>query len=358
MAYDFFPKTSKQIMDKLGGKFPAENVAELIILHERLSKEYGLETPINIDTAKKSNINVSRALEGDTTIPKIVKLASINNLKLKFGNGSSGNRGVNNRGNLFEPIFADDMLKWWAGEDVRSQSNLNAIEHINQVYNLRKSKTLKVDVVGGLNTPRPLDFSGANIVLTNTKGTGTDVGESVTDITLHTDDGPIYLSLKLGKTTTFFNVGVRTILTPDEIEQGFIRNKNGQRLLDMFGIDNENFCRIFMGGKSGSGYKEYVSNARYNRTKMQKLLESGIGHNYHIVHKMSGTVLSKRMDKAMMRKAAKTSTMKLYYGGKTGTGKRINMEMKSSVYKFSLNIRDTQGKDGYPTRLMCDFSYL
>ena len=49
MAYDFFPKTSKQIMDKLGGKFPAENVAELIILHERLSKEYGLETPINID---------------------------------------------------------------------------------------------------------------------------------------------------------------------------------------------------------------------------------------------------------------------------------------------------------------------
>ena len=77
MAYDFFPKTSKQIMDKLGGKFPAENVAELIILHERLSKEYGLETPINIDTAKKSNINVSRALEGDTTIPKIVKLASM-----------------------------------------------------------------------------------------------------------------------------------------------------------------------------------------------------------------------------------------------------------------------------------------
>ena len=44
--------------------------------------------------------------------------------------------------------------------------------------------------------------------------------------------------------------------------------------------------------------------------------------------------------------------------GKTGSGKRINMEMKSSVYKFSLNIRDTQGKDGYPTRLMCDFSYL
>jgi hypothetical protein len=31
--------------------------------------------------------------------------------------------------------------------------------------------------------------------------------------------------------------------------------------------------------------------------------------------------------------------------------------MSSSIYKFSLNIRDTQGKDGYPTRLMCDFKY-
>ena len=47
----------------------------------------------------------------------------------------------------------------------------------------------------------------------------------------------------------------------------------------------------------------------------------------------------------------------IYLIGKTGTGKRINMEMSSSVYKFSLNIRDTQGKDGYPTRLMCDFKY-
>ena len=30
-------------------------------------------------------------------------------------------------------------------------------------------------------------------------------------------------------------------------------------------------------------------------------------------------------------------------------------KMKSPYYKFKLNIRDTQGKDGYPTRMMCDF---
>ena len=49
---------------------------------------------------------------------------------------------------------------------------------------------------------------------------------------------------------------------------------------------------------------------------------------------------------------------KLYYGGKTSDARRINMEMKSSVYKFSLNIRDTQGKDGKLSRMMCDFKYV
>ena len=39
-------------------------------------------------------------------------------------------------------------------------------------------------------------------------------------------------------------------------------------------------------------------------------------------------------------------------------GKRIDMEMSSPNYKFKLNIRDTQGKDGYPTRMMCDFTTL
>ncbi len=34
------------------------------------------------------------------------------------------------------------------------------------------------------------------------------------------------------------------------------------------------------------------------------------------------------------------------------------MEMSSPNYKFKLNIRDTQGKDGYPTRMMCDFTTL
>ena len=81
-----------------------------------------------------------------------------------------------------------------------------------------------------------------NIELSNLKGNGTDIGESVTDITMTIDSGPIYLSLKLGTTTTFFNVGVRTILTPEEIKSYNIKNKDGLKLLELFGIDANKFC--------------------------------------------------------------------------------------------------------------------
>jgi len=58
-----------------------------------------------------------------------------------------------------------------------------------------------------------------------------------------------------------------------------------------------------------------------------------------------------------MMTAAKVSAPVIYYGGKGGKGKRIDIEMQSPTYVFKLNLRDTQGGDGYPTRLMCDFKY-
>ena len=59
-----------------------------------------------------------------------------------------------------------------------------------------------------------------------------------------------------------------------------------------------------------------------------------------------------------MNKAARPSSLVTYYGGKTGTGKRIDMEIRTQKYLLKLNIRDTQGTDGYPTRIMGDFTYL
>ena len=355
-AYSFFPKTEDEISKTLAD-WPHESVADVISLFTYLSNK-GDKIPINIDMKKTKDINVSRTFKAVEDIGDIKRNAGLKTVRIKYGNGSSGNRGVKNRGNLFETAFAEDLNRWFAeGQDaVTDDANLKAIMHLDGVYELSSSKTLKVNVVGGENTKRPLSFTGSHIVLTNTKGVGTDIGSSVTDITLEKDDGEkIYLSLKFETTTTFFNVGVRTKLTPKEIKEGEIQNRDGLMLLDLFGIDNKRFCGIFNDDVKTRGGKVIT---RPNPMAMKALLESGIGHGYHVIHKMKNKVYSKKMEMAAMQSAAKVGKCVVHYGGKGGRGKRIDMELSSKYYRFKLNIRDTQGRDGYPTRMMCDFTTL
>ena len=351
MAYNIFPKTEKELREKTRG-FPAENVGELVLLFNYLKANFPkLETPICLDATKKSSPKISRSIQEDTSISKIKREAKITKLTLAFGNGSSGNRGVNNRGNNFEPQFAYDLNQWWEGNTPQNQAVMAAIKHLDETYDLKKSKSLKISLEGGENTKRPIAYT-PKLHITNPKGSGTDVGPSVTDITLITDKEKIYLSLKLGSTVTFFNVGVRTVLPPNDIKAYDIKG-DGKKLLDLFGIDPKLFCDVFNGKLSTKTTKV----ASFDAQDMKYFLASGIGHGYHIIHKMSSKILSKKMDEAAMNKAATVGSATIYYGGKTGTGKRVDIEMESPTYKFKLNIRDTQGKDGYPTRLMCDFSY-
>jgi len=353
-AYSFFP-TSEEEISKTLADWPHQSVADVINLFNYLKGKD--ESPINIDLKKPKDINVSRTIKGSYDISDIKSKADLKTVRIKFGNGSKGNRGANNRGNAFETQFATALNDWFARgvDEVTDSKILDAILDLDKTYKLSESKWLKVNVVGGENTKRPLDFTG-KISITNTKGSGKDIGNSVTDITLEKDNGEkIFLSLKFETTTTFFNVGIRTKLRQSEIDNGIIKDSDGKKLLELFGIDNKRFCTIFNDKVKTDGGKVTT---RPNASAMKELLESGIGFGYHVIHKMRGKVLSKKMDETAMKAAAKVGTCIVHYGGKTGKGKRIDMEMSSPYYKFKLNIRDTQGKDGYPTRMMCDFTTL
>lgn len=353
--YNFFPKSVEEI-DKTLTDFSPEAKEEIGKLFTYLKgKSSGSKIPpINIDLKKQNHINISRSLKGIVDIPDVMRGADLKRIKLKFGDGSSGNRGSNNRGNLFEGIFAKAMQAWWDGEPVTDKKLEAAILDLDKTYAISKSKTLDISVEGAENTKRPIEF-GPNIILKNPKGSGFDVGQSVTDITLTTDTQKIFLSLKLGGTTTFFNVGVKTKLTTSEIKSGTITNTDGLKLLKMFGIDPIKFCQVFNEDKISTRDK-IDRRANYDKLAIGKLLQSGIGHNYHIIHKMSAKIVSKHMDERAMKKAAMiTSGITVYYGGKKGKGKRIDVEFESASYIFKINIRDTQGTDGYPTRMMCDF---
>ena len=350
-AYSFFPKTEDEIRSGLSG-WDENRIEDAVKLLSFLKGKFpSIDTPINFDLKVPGMVNISRAFSDDISIADIKSGSGISSFNIKYGNGSSGNRGVNNRGNLFEPEFANALNAWWAGEEVSDAGMLAAIQDLDKTYDISNAKTLTIDVVGGENTKRPLQF-GSKIILSNTKGSGNDIGSSVTDITLTIDGKPVYLSLKLGGTTTFFNVGVRTILTPAEIKSKNITNKNGLKLLKLFGIDPVMFCDVFNGDLTKAVVER---NAKVDKAGLQALLESGIGYGYHVIHKKGGNIDSYQLDKAKMAASAKPGNVTIYYGGKTGKGKRINIEFESQYYTFSINIRDTQGKDGYPTRMMCDF---
>jgi len=356
MAYDFFPKTQQEIVDALNkAKFSGDAILEITNLFNAC-KKYKIDTPINLDLKQKKKCNVSRQLSAKTTTSKLKQEAGLKVVAIKFGNGSSGNRGSNNRGNQFEEDYMKDLLKWWAGDtkDI-SRKVLDSIEDLDNTYKLRSLSNFTVSAEGGANTKRPLTFSRGGITISNPGNGGKNVGAAVTDLTINKKTNkPIYLSLKLGSTTTFFNVGVRTILTPKEIKSQVIKNKDGLLLLKLFGIDTKMFCDIFNGNlKAG----KIDRSPKIDRDGIKELLESGIGYGYHIIHEFPAKVISKRMDEAAMKRAANITAATIYYGGKTGSGKRIDMEMMSDTYTFKLNLRDTQGYDGYPTRMMCDFRY-
>lgn len=361
MAFNFFPKSVEEILDKTAGHPIEANVDEIISAFEFLVSKNPAPIGMSLDRKDKNIVNVMRSFEGAYTMSQIRTGAKLDKLKPKFGNGSSGNRGVNNRGNLFEPEFATALEKWNVGDVVRDKQTLGAIEDLNKTYKMKDAKTFQVNQLGAENTKRPLVFT-PHIHLTNPSGRGNDVGKAVTDLTILLDQGKrtkqeIYLSLKLNKTTTFFNTGISTILTTAEIQSGTITNPDGLKLLDLFGIDPVTFCGIFNRDKGSNVGSKIDKAPKVNRDGIKKLLQSGIGYGYHIIHKLPGKIISKKMDKkAMQTAAALSGLITVYYGGKTGTGKRIDIEFKSKSYQFIINIRDSSGqKNGYPSHIFGQF---
>jgi hypothetical protein len=364
MAYTFFPKSASEIQATLKGA-QQKKIDEIMDLFAWLNAKFpSIETPINIDPSSIGKVNVTRALEGDVNLAELKRYAKLSVVSIKFGAGSSGNKGVNNRGNLFEPQFAKALEDWWSGVKITDNKMIAALEDLKKEYDLTDYSNIRVVQEGALNKKRPLVYSPDVIISAPGGKADGDIGAIVTDLTLMgTKNGKekvvAYLSLKLGNTATFFNVGLKTVLTTDEIKKGLIENENGKKLLNLFNIKAPVFCDVF-NGKLDKGYNEDVWHKMDGAQKvaLKKLLESGIGHGYHVIHKLSAGIKSIKIDKKYKEAAATPTSCVVYYGGKGGAGKRIDIEIETKKYRLKLNIRDTQGQGGYPTRLMGDFSYL
>ncbi len=115
MAYTFFPKTATEIKQTLKGD--KAKIDEIIDVFAYLKNKFAkVESPINIDPGSISKINVTRNLQGDIELSDIKRATKVSKITMKFGSGSSGGRGVQNKGNAYEGQLAEAINEWWSGK--------------------------------------------------------------------------------------------------------------------------------------------------------------------------------------------------------------------------------------------------
>jgi hypothetical protein len=267
--------------------------------------------------------------------------------------GASANKGIE-----FENQVANDLQTYKDGGDQFVYKDLT--ESIVSEFGLTPTN-FKIIPEGKKNQKRSLVFT-PNGPLISTPG-GQSVAETLTDITLLKEGKPIYISLKFGDSLTLFNSGAKTIFPEKEILSGKITNPNGVALLEMLGIDNEIFCRVFNEyeeDKTGTNFKQFHQKTENpDQAKITRFMESGIGSGYYMLKgSQKGSYDFFLVDEAYSKAAAKLSSdIDIEYGGKGGVAKRVNAVFNTQKYRIEINIRSKSGGVA-PTHIMADYKPL
>ena len=294
------------------------------------------------------------------------------------GQGSQGGGKTLNKGNLFEQYFYEDAVKVLEGATKGSRF-IPTISEMNKVLEKKLGKAMGmvegdpkfkgVLEEGSANKSRPLAYSGGSLVVAAEGNVTEDMGSTLTDITFQygKELTPVYLSLKFGPTLTFFNTGVGgrngpLLFTEREISQGNVTTQGGLDFLKMFGMADDQaaikkFCESFTNYPRTTPIKNHIfTPTTFQPSAIKKLLRSGIGYGYWMVHNTKETTIDwYEIDEQYMKDAASiTGGVTIYYGRMNGMGKGVNMTCSSEHYNFTFNIRNKQGGT-FPTHIMCDY---
>ena len=123
----------------------------------------------------------------------------------------------------------------------------------------------------------------------------------------------------------------------------------------MFGIDPILYAQTFNDYPHSKKMPTVDVTSKCDKAAIQDLLQYAIGYGYWMVHGGVGPVKMYKIDEQYMRRASTiTGSVKLMYGGSQGKGKRLDIHLESSVYKFMFNLRNKQS-GLYPSHIMCDY---
>lgn len=275
----------------------------------------------------------------------------------EFGGQPSGGKKVN-LGNVFEKDFHDRLVECITGRCCKGKLAKEAKKVIEQTSKAAGSPVTHVQHEGGKNTSRPIVLQGTNPIIEPAQPD--KHGEKLTDITLtHKNGKKSFLSLKYGDTLTFINSGVaKEHFTENDMKDGKVSIKSGKQILKAFGVNNQKFCKVFNDyGKGGKQVDPHEFKVKLDKTTLKKLLETAIGANYWMVHlEKNGSLYFWNVTKARNSQYSQvTGDATLFYGGKQGRGKRIDLEFSNSYFDFQMNIRNKQS-GLYPSHIMLDYT--
>lgn len=313
------------------------------------------DTPISLNDKKPNKVKLRRSLRH----PHFEKYAQENGISLlkdtsnKFGklsidwgDGSRGGLGSFSKGYSFEANFENDLKKYVA-EGI-SETVEFAYKELTTTFvqkYLKDVTEIQIFDTSATNTTRELEFS-SDMVLIDTD----NANDKLSDITLKTDNVKQYLSLKYGKTINYIGCGVTRVLKAKEIANGFIIDKNGLILLDVLGIDNAMFCRVFneYGDLNFKQFHKVVEPTQ----KLKDFVASGFGIDYTIVHLYDRSFDIVDVDKEFIQTYIDNmSSVTIGYGGISGIGKRVDLIFTlGNKYKIIISIRNQAG-GLYPTHI-------
>ena len=363
MAYNLIPSTFSDAGASVKHMDNA-TAAEGLRLWNYLVSTYGMENPLAFDPTNKKQVKIARALQTEFTKAEIKKKLKITALKVDFGDGSRGNRGSGNQGNLFEQQLEAGINDWIETSELKNNKYKDFIYGLVKHYHLEDCIAVRVIAEGGENKKRPMQLvNGHWKIGTASLSTGYEIGSTITDLTLVSKckGKPLhkyYLSLKTSGTTTLSNLGLKTNVFPvDQVKAGKITTSNGIALMKTFGLDEATFCATFNQYQSGNrNFKVVDASPNYNKPLLQELIKGSLGYGYHYVHLNKGKIKHMEITERFLNQAANVTNVRISYGGETGGAKRVNIHMTTPLLDMTFNIRNTsdRGTTADPDRVYPD----
>ena len=283
---------------------------------------------------------------------------------IEFGGKPIGSK-KENKGNIFEREFTNRMKECINGEPCSGKYHKPAGWLIGQLEQDGKKPIIDIKQLGGQNTPRPFEVDGKQPYVAPRKHQAH--GAVMTDIDVFYKSKPTsHLSAKSGPSLTFINSGTKSLFSDKDIKEHNIQTNKGKSLLEMCGLDEDAFCNTFNNfGKSHQTAKNIKNSGpkKVNKGILEKFLKTAMGSDYWMIHsrdkgqdKINMYYMNPNLVENNFSKIS--SNVVVFYGGKQGNGKRVDIEFSNSNFSFKLNVRSKTGGQVFPTHIMLEYKTL